>query len=44
MDNNSTPLIQVKNLSKSFGENLILNDISMDINKGEKGYGDQGIF
>ena len=36
MDNNSTPLIQVKNLSKSFGANLILNDISMDINKGEK--------
>ena len=36
MDNNSTPLIQVKNLSKSFGTNLILNDISMDINKGEK--------
>lgn len=30
------PLIQVRNLKKSFGDNLILNDISMDIFKGEK--------
>ena len=36
MNNNVTPLIQVKNLSKSFGEKSILNNISMDINKGER--------
>ncbi len=30
------PLIQVKNLNKSFGENEILNNLSVDIYKGEK--------
>ena len=30
------PLIQVRGLKKAFGENLILNDISIDINKGER--------
>jgi len=33
---NNTPLIQVRGLKKAFGENLILNDISIDINKGER--------
>ncbi len=32
----NTPLIQVKALCKSFGDNLILNNISTDIYKGEK--------
>ncbi len=36
MNTQEQPLIQVRNLKKSFGENLILNDISMDIQKGEK--------
>ena len=29
-------VISVKNLSKSFGNNLVLNDISVDIKKGEQ--------
>lgn len=36
MQNNALPLIQVRNLKKAFGDNLILNDISIDINKGER--------
>ena len=30
------PLIQVRNLKKSFGDQLILNDVSIDIKKGER--------
>lgn len=29
------PVLSIKNLSKSFGENRILNDISFDVNEGE---------
>lgn len=29
------PLIQVKNLTKSFGENTVLNDVTVDIHKGD---------
>ena len=36
MNNQKTPLIQVKELQKSFGAANILNGISMDIYKGEK--------
>ena len=36
MEHKSTPLIRVKGLKKAFGDLLILNDISIDINKGEK--------
>lgn len=31
-----TPIIRVENLSKAFGKNLVLNDISLTIEKGEK--------
>ncbi len=36
MENNNTPLIQVRNLKKSFGELSVLDDISTDIYKGER--------
>lgn len=32
----SSPLIEVKNLKKSFGDNIVLNDISTNIYPGEK--------
>lgn len=36
MTTNESPIIQVKDLKKAFGEAVILNGISMDITKGEK--------
>ena len=36
MKNNSSPLIQVKGLKKSFGEVNVLDNVSTDIYKGEK--------
>lgn len=36
MEKNNTPLIQVKNLKKSFGDLNVLDGISTDIMKGEK--------
>ncbi len=36
MENNNTPLIQVKNLRKSFGDVVVLDDITTNIYKGEK--------
>ncbi|MBE6576635.1 MAG: amino acid ABC transporter ATP-binding protein [Ruminococcaceae bacterium] len=36
MENNNTPLIQVRNLKKSFGDVAVLDDISTDIYKGER--------
>ena len=36
MKNNSTPLIQVKGLKKSFGDVNVLDNVSTDIYKGEK--------
>ena len=31
----SHPLIQIKNLYKSFGDTEVLKDVSIDINRGE---------
>ena len=36
MNSIEKPLIQVRNLKKGFGDQLILNDVSMDIKKGER--------
>lgn len=36
MENNKTPLIQVKNLKKAFGDLLILDGVSVNIYQGEK--------
>ena len=30
-----SPILQIKNLSKSFGESQVLNDINLEVNKGE---------
>ncbi len=35
-DNNQTPLISVKNLTKKFGNLMVLDDVSLDIYEGEK--------
>ena len=31
----STPMVQVENLSKSFGDNLVLDSLSLSVAKGE---------
>ena len=36
MENNKTPLIKVENLKKSFGDHVVLDDISTTIYQGEK--------
>ena len=35
MTNPSIPLLQAKNIRKSFGENVVLKDVSFNVNKGE---------
>lgn len=35
MDNNTTPVLSIRNIGKAFGENRVLEDISIDIMPGE---------
>ena len=35
MQDNNTPKVQVRNLTKQFGDLLVLNDISFDVRSGE---------
>ena len=33
--NENEPILRIEGISKSFGKNAVLNDISFDVNKGE---------
>ena len=35
MQDNKMPKVQVRNLTKKFGDLLVLNDISFDVHSGE---------
>ncbi len=35
MDNNSLPILEMRNISKSFGPVCVLNDVNLVLNRGE---------
>ncbi|MBW2123627.1 MAG: polyamine ABC transporter ATP-binding protein, partial [Deltaproteobacteria bacterium] len=35
MDQNSRPIIRVENLTVAYGESVIIDDISFEVNRGE---------